>query len=280
MLSDPLVHLVRNAIDHGLETPKERKQAGKNEQGELRFEATKTDESLLLKVIDDGRGINAERVLQKAIEKGLAYPDQEYTNEEIYSMLLLPGFSTAEQVTNVSGRGVGLDVVRAALAQQGGDVLIESELGRGTIFSLTFPLRQGTLTRDVLLVQLGKQRYAVDHDRLREIIEMRRIQLATQGQETFFCHRDELIPVLDLGQLLHRSAVTQHSASGRLLIIEDESKNLVAVRVDQTLHQMQVVIKPFEHQFLKQNPLFAGTIVTGLGQPILVLSFKDVAQLL
>jgi two-component system chemotaxis sensor kinase CheA len=282
MLSDPLVHLVRNAIDHGLEVPEVRRQAGKDEQGQLRFEATKTDESLVLKVVDDGRGIDAERVLKKAIEKGLAFEDQEYSDAEVYAMLLQPGFSTAEQVTNVSGRGVGLDVVRAALAQQGGDVTIESEFGKGTTFSLTFPLRQGTLTRDVLLVQLGNQRYAVDHDRLREIIETRRVQLATQGQETFFCHRDELIPVLDLGQLLShgRPSPSSQSTEGRLLIIEDESKNLAAVRVDQTLHQMQVVIKPFDHQFLKQNPLFAGTIVTGLGQPILVLSFKDVAQLL
>lgn len=279
VLSDPLVHLVRNAIDHGLESPDQRKRMGKPEQGLLAFHASKTEDSLILRVSDDGKGIDPDRVLRKALEKGLADSATEYSTSAIYDMLLLPGFSTVEQVTNVSGRGVGLDVVRSALVQQGGDVRIHSTLGEGTTFELTFPLRQGTLTRNVLLVRIGTQRYALNHTHLREVVEEGKVSLSNQGAETFFCHRDQLIPLLDLGKVLNQTQFSDPS-KGRFLIVEDEQNRTVALRVDQTLHPMQVVIKPFEHAFLKQNLLFAGTIVTGLGQPVLVLSLQDVSPFL
>lgn len=280
ILSDIFVHVVRNSIDHGIESPEERKAAGKSETGTIMIHATIDDDWIMIEIRDDGRGINEERVLKKAIEKGLADPDKTYSNAEIYNFLLQPGFSTAQAITNVSGRGVGMDVVASAMRKQGGKVEIESEWTRGTTIHLSFPTRKGSLTRDVLLIELDQRIYAVNHDCLKEIIDANTVEANVNRGDAFFCHRGNLINLVDLSMVLHKhSASSNQDDKGRLLILEDELGNTVAARVDRVLNKMQVVIKGFNHDFLKENDLFEGTVVVGLGQPILVLNLKNSAVL-
>ena len=283
VLGDPMVHLIRNAADHGLETPEKRKSVGKPEAGDLTITATKTDDLLTLEIADDGNGINPEKVLEIAIKKGLAEEEKQYSNHEIYNFLLLPGFSTAEKVTNVSGRGVGMDVVVSSLRNQGGEIHIDSELGKGSTFTLTIPIKQGSLTKEILLVLVDGKRYAINHACLREAIDFDSVQVRKTQKNSLICHRNELIEMINLGDMLHPSLPRTDKAQnpgGRILILEDEQKNLVATRVDQTLNQLQVIINPFDHDFLKVNQFFEGTVVIGSGKPVLVISLKDTSTLL
>lgn len=279
VLSDIFVHVVRNSIDHGIETPEVRKMAGKQETGTISIIAKKDEDWINIEISDDGRGINHEKVIKKALEKGLASPDKDYSMDEIAKFLLEPGFSTADTVTSVSGRGVGMDVVASSIRNQGGKVTITSEWEQGTTIRLSFPTRKGSLTRDVLLVELDRRIYAVNHDCLREIIDANGIR-KNISKAGFFCHRNQLINMADLSRVLHNGQSTDKTFNnGRLLILEDQIGNCVAARVDKVLNKMQVVIKGFSHDFLKNNDLFEGTVVIGLGQPILVLNLKNASVL-
>ncbi|NWH05148.1 chemotaxis protein CheA [Desulfobacter latus] len=277
ILADPLVHLIRNAVDHGLENKAERTHLGKPAIGLIQVVAAKTEEWLELRIQDDGKGIDPEKILAKAISKGIADKTKTYTNEEIYRFILAPGFSTAEKVTNVSGRGVGMDVVMSALKKQGGNIAIESTLGKGSVFKLLIPIKQGSLTKEVLLVEIDGQQYAVNHQCLKEIIRAEEIVYREHQSSAMLNHRNELIRIADMGRILHCNGTSagKDRNQGRYLILEDENKNVIAARVDKTLGRLQVVIKPFDHELLKSNPLFEGTVVIGSGQPLLVISLVD-----
>ena len=278
ILADPLVHLIRNAVDHGLENKSERVTAGKQEIGLIQVTAAKTEEWLSLKIQDDGKGIDPEKILSKARSKGIADKKKPYTTKEIYRFLLAPGFSTAETVTNISGCGVGMDVVMSALKSQGGDISIESTPGKGSVFTLMIPIKQGTLTKEVLLVEIDGKQYAVNHQCLKEIIRAEDIVYREHQSSAMLNHRDELIKIADMGRILHLSGNSAHTerTCGRYLILEDENHKTIAARVDKTLGRLQVVIKPFDHDLLKNNPMFEGTVVIGSGQPLLVISLVDV----
>lgn len=274
VLGDPLVHLVRNAVDHGIEPPDIREKMGKPAAGSLKLSAEKIEDNLVLTIADDGKGIDTQKVFAKAIEKGLALADKDYSDSEIYQFLLQPGFSMAEKITNVSGRGVGMDVVTSAINKQGGQVTIQSTPGQGSTVELSMPLKLGTLTKEVLVIEVDRCQYAVNHDSLQEVLQADAISLAAFDGRTFLCHRDQLLPIIDLGQILHGDLkhIKRDFLNGRYLIVEDEERQTLAIRVDKTLNRMQVVIKPFDHEFLKRHPLFEGTVVVGTGKPIMALS--------
>ena len=139
-LGDPLVHMIRNGLDHGLETPAERVASGKPETGQIRLSAYHQGGNIVVELKDDGRGINTERVLKNAIEKGLVNPNQRFTEQEIFQFIFLPGFSTAEKITDISGRGVGMDVVKRNIERLRGSIEIQSELGKGSTFRILLPL--------------------------------------------------------------------------------------------------------------------------------------------
>ena len=203
-IKDPLAHIIRNSIDHGLETPKERVSNGKSEQGVIKIRAFHEGGYVAIEIKDDGRGINKQKVLEKAIEKGLTSEDESntLTDKQIYNLLFNPGFSTAEKVTNISGRGVGLDVVRTNIEKIGGNVVVESVEGKGSTFKLRIPLTLAIIP--ALIVKSRDQFFAIPQLNLSELIRIdnktRQVE-SIKGSE-FLRVREELIPIIRLDKSL------------------------------------------------------------------------------
>lgn len=277
LLGDPFVHLIRNSLDHGIETPDVRKQRGKPDVGNLRVAARLEPEMLCLTVSDDGNGIDVQRVLNKALERGLAQPDAEYTDEEVFELLMAPGFSMAEKVTNVSGRGVGMDVVASTIRHHGGDVRIASELGKGSEITLFCPLRLGLQSRKVLVVELAGRTIAVRYDVIREIVDL---SLHPEAPENgVFRHRGIACHYLDLQARLGLGQAPGAPQAGVILVLEDSRRQQMAFHADRILKFTQGVIRPFLHPFLAEGG-FEGCIVMGTGAPLLVLTGEDLSLLL
>ncbi|WP_245628830.1 chemotaxis protein CheA [Salidesulfovibrio brasiliensis] len=247
-MNEPLVHLLRNAVDHGLETPEERKAAGKSDTGLVQLSAWRKGEEAFIEVRDDGKGLDPERILNKAIEKGIADPDTEYSQSEILQFVLASGFSTAEQVTDVSGRGVGMDaVVNAIRVGLDGDIHITSELGKGAAFKISIPLdrsaNEGIV--DAIICRLGGDVFIVPS---RDVVEVyvpkaQEVVELPDGRETVDV-RGEVHSLLRLGQFLDIEAeVTDIEKAQCIVVRVGEYK--AAILVDEVLRQQQVVITRF-----------------------------------
>ncbi len=201
-LSDPIIHLIRNAVDHGVESAADRRAAGKPEKSILRLEARQEGDHILIMVADDGHGMNAEKLRAKAVEKGLITDEEANTMDErqSYNLVFLPGFSTAAQVSDVSGRGVGMDVVRTNIQKLNGSIEIRSQLGKGTTFIISLPLTLAILP--VLLVRLGEQPFAVPLSMVREILPIEAEQIQEVGGRATMVVRGEVLPILPLAGML------------------------------------------------------------------------------
>jgi two-component system, chemotaxis family, sensor kinase CheA len=275
-LSDPLTHMIRNSLDHGVESPEKRKAAGKAEEGVIRLSAEQAGGRIIIQVGDDGAGINRQRVLAKAMEKGIVQPDATPTDEEIDELIFAPGFSTAETVTNVSGRGVGMDVVRQNIAKLGGRVGVRNNPGRGATMVLTLPLTLAVL--DVMLVRVAGSPMVVP---LASIVESMKSQGATIGQlpsgQNVLRARGEYVPVLALAEMfgLPRPADLPDEKDGFLILCEADGNQRLAIAVDQIIGQQQVVIKSLEANFERLEGI-AGATILGDGAVALIL---DVASL-
>jgi two-component system chemotaxis sensor kinase CheA len=281
LIGDPLVHLVRNSLDHGIESPEIREQSGKKRQGTIQLEARQEGDQILICISDDGAGIDPERIGRKAVEKGLVPAERlrGLSTREILDFIFLPGFSTAEKTTDLSGRGVGMDVVRTNLKKLSGSVEIDSPPGKGTTVKLRLPLTLAILP--VLLVQVEKDIYALP---LRSVAETAQINLkhvhCVEGSEVL-CLRGETLPLLRLDRLFPaRSAHGKQTEDGSLSISEAEEGQKVvilgvgerrfALLVDQLLGQESTVIKPLG-MFLHGCSSLAGATISGDGQVRLVL---------
>jgi two-component system, chemotaxis family, sensor kinase CheA len=243
-ISDPLVHLVRNALDHGLETPERRLAAGKQESGTLELAAFHEGGNIIIEVRDDGAGLNKVKILQKARERALVAPDQELTDEQIDNLIFMPGFSTAEQVSDVSGRGVGMDVVRRNINDLGGHVQISSTEGLGSTIRIRLPLTLAIL--DGQLVRVGKEVYIISLLAIVETIQVARERLNTLvGRTEVFRLRDEYLPVVKLCDQFGVEPDSRSAEDGLLVVIEADGKR-AGILVDDLLAQQQVVIKSLE----------------------------------
>jgi two-component system chemotaxis sensor kinase CheA len=281
LVGDPLVHLVRNSLDHGVELPAIREQAGKPRRGKIRLEARQEGDQIVISISDDGAGMDPARIGRKAVEKGLVTAERlrGMSQREILDFIFLPGFSTAEQTTDLSGRGVGMDVVRTNLKKLNGTVEIESHLGEGTTVKLRLPLTLAILP--VLLVQVGKEIYALP---LRSVAET--VQIDTkhvhrvEGSEVL-CLREETLPLLRLDRMFPQRpgstpqpADTSPSATsgdeGRKVVILGVAEKRFALLVDQLLGQESTVVKPLG-VFLHGCSSVAGATISGDGQVRLVL---------
>ncbi len=242
LIADPLVHIVRNAIDHGIEPPEDRKVAGKPETGTVTIEAKHEGGEVWIEVSDDGRGLSREKILKKARQMELVNGDgADLKDEEVYALILEPGFSTAEKITEVSGRGVGMDVVKRNLEKINGHVDIASRPGEGSKFTLRIPLTLALM--DGMLVQVGSARYIVPLLNIRECIRPRRedITVTMDGQEIVRV-RDDLIPVVRL-HLLHHVTPEYTALDEALLLMVEHRGACFCVMVDAVLGQQQAVIK-------------------------------------
>lgn len=265
-IMDPLVHLVRNSLDHGLEEPDERLAAGKPETGQLLLRASHQGGSVVIEIIDDGRGINRERVRNKAIDAGVISSDDKLSDQEIDNLIFAPGFSTAEEVTDVSGRGVGMDVVRRNIADLNGQVEIESNPGKGTNISIRLPLTLAIL--DGQVVRVADQEFILPILAIVETIEIEHAGVATVPDTGEVCRfRGEYLPVIRLRRLLDMEG---DADDGKLVVIVESHGKLIGVVIDDVIGQQQVVIKTLEQNY-KAVPGFAGATIMSDGSVALIL---------
>ncbi|MDB4949265.1 MAG: CheA signal transduction histidine kinase [Gemmatimonadetes bacterium] len=275
-IGDPLVHLLRNSLDHGIEPPAERKAKGKAETGTLRLSASRERSRVIIRVEDDGRGIQRERVLAKAVSSGLIRPDeaQALTPEEVDRLITRAGFSTAETVTDVSGRGVGLDVVATRVRALGGMLDIHSEPGRGTTFTLQLPLTLAIVR--ALLVRLGEETYALPLTHVGETTHLEPDDVRLVKGRTVALLRDEVIPLLSLRTLLGSGGEARPRADGRRPAVVLEVGDLrVGVEVDRLMGQQEIVVKSFD-QTAGTLRLFSGATILSDGRPALILDAGSV----
>ncbi|MGI9189875.1 MAG: chemotaxis protein CheW [Longimicrobiaceae bacterium] len=275
-IGDPLVHLLRNAVDHGFETPAERRAAGKSETGTLRLGAARERSHVALRVEDDGRGIDRKQVLARALSRGLVEPAAaaDLSGEEVFRLLLLAGFSTADEVTDVSGRGVGLDVVATRVRALGGLLEIRSREGAGTTFILRLPLSLAIVR--ALLVRVADEAFALPLTHVLESVELEPGQVGLHDGRRVATIRDEVYPLVDLGELLGRPGHAFDTP--RPTVIVEAAGAPLAVGVDELAGQQEVVVKSFDATQCTLR-LFSGATILADGRPALILDVGSLAAL-
>lgn len=271
-LLDPIMHCVRNSVDHGIELPAVRKAAGKPETGTVLLKASNEGNMIVIEIKDDGAGINVEKVRSKAIERGLIHPDKVLTDQEAYQLIMQPGFSTADKISNISGRGVGLDVVRTMITNLNGTIAISSAAGQGTTFTIKIPLTLAIIQG--LLVRVGKEVYSIPIANVIESQCVRYDEINTIDNYEIMNVRNEVISVLRLSRLFNIKE-TAHSNECYIVIVGTQEKK-IGVMVDALIGEEDVVIKPLRDQFTN-SPGIAGASILGDGSVSLII---DVSQLL
>lgn len=273
-LADPLTHMIRNAVDHGIETPQDRIAAGKPEEGIVTLSAGHRSGRVIVEVVDDGAGINREHVLNIAIKKGLVRENADLTDSEIDNLLFMPGFSTASEVSDLSGRGVGMDVVKSAITSLGGRVTIQSNPGSGTTFTISLPLTLAVL--DGMVINVADQTLVVPLNTITETLTLMGPDIRALGPQTNVIKvRDSFVPLLDLGfELGFRAPLNSYVGSIALLIAQEDGDH-AALIVDSIQDQRQVVIKGLQDTF-GQVPGVAAATILGDGKIALILDPVDV----
>ena len=277
-IGDPLVHLVRNSLDHGLESPQVRADAGKPETGTLHLNAYHQSGHIVIDIEDDGAGLDEGRILRKAVESGLVADGAQLSSEKIHDLIFQPGFSTAETVSDISGRGVGMDVVKRNIQNLGGSIDVWSEPGRGTRFTIRLPLTLAIM--DGQIIRVGGQRYIIPLISIVESVEVRASavkRVADKGDVYKF--RDEYIPLIKLHDLfdLEPEPDRERIGDGLLVVVESE-KDKVGLLVDDLLSQQQIVIKSLETHY--KNVLgLAGATILGDGRVALILDIAGLTAL-
>jgi two-component system chemotaxis sensor kinase CheA len=276
LLADPLVHMIRNSADHGIEPPALRAAAGKPAQGTITLRAYHQGGFVVIRVEDDGRGLAAERILAKAVDRGLVQPGESLDRAAILDLIFAPGFSTAEQVTGLSGRGVGMDVVRRGIEGIRGKVEVESVEGRGTTFTLYVPLTLAII--EGLLVGIGEERYIVPTLSVRESFRPLPGAVTTvHGRGEVIAVRGRLTPVLRLGQHLGTPTRANDPTQGIVVVVES-GQDVRCLLVDELLGKQEVVIKSLGDVFRSQ-PAFAGAAILGDGRVGLILDVNTLVKL-
>jgi two-component system chemotaxis sensor kinase CheA len=274
-LADPLTHLVRNSLDHGIELPEKRKAAGKSPSGMITLSASQTGGRIVIEVIDDGAGLNRARILEKAVEKGMLVTD-DISDEEVWQLIFAPGFSTAETVTDISGRGVGMDVVMKNVQAMGGRVSIFSESGKGSRVVVSLPLTLAIL--DGLSVRVGSEIFIIPLNSIIESLQPASEDLNKIGRDNTTVHvRGEYIPLMRLGEIFSIAGAVQRPEEAVIMLVDAEGEQ-VALLVDELMGQHQVVIKSLESNYRKVDGT-AGATILGDGRVALILDAVDMVRL-
>ena len=275
-IGDPLVHLIRNSLDHGIETPDVRIAAGKPETGEIHLDAFHEGGNIIIEITDDGAGLNLEKILSKAKSSGLVAENDNLSDEEIADLIFQPGFSTADVVSDVSGRGVGMDVVRRNIRALGGTVEVKTTVGVGSVFTIRLPLTLAILDGQSIVV--GDEVYIVP---LISIIESIQVESSLvngiTGQAEVYRLRDEYIPIVKLCDVFNVKPLYDNMEDGLLVVVEAEGKK-VALLVDDLLGQQQVVIKSLETNF-KSIEGISGATILGDGTVALILDVSGLISI-
>jgi two-component system chemotaxis sensor kinase CheA len=264
-LADPLMHIVRNAIDHGIEPTAERLAAGKPESGKVRLNAYHEAGCIVVEIGDDGRGLNRERILAKAVEKGLIAPDASPDPEAIFALIFAPGFSTAEKVTDISGRGVGMDVARQNIEQLRGKIEIESAPGRGSTFRIRLPLTLAII--DGFQVEIGDSSFIVPLDVVEECVDVS----GRDRESHIFALRGEALPVIDLAAAFE---IRRQAAERQSMVVVRYGSRRAGILIDRFVGEMQAVIKPLG-RLLQGVRGLGGSTILGDGSVALILDIPN-----
>ncbi|MFT8895950.1 MAG: chemotaxis protein CheA [Acetobacter sp.] len=274
-LTDPLTHMLRNAVDHGVEKEQVRLEAGKPATGTIRLSAAHKSGRVVITLSDDGAGINRVRVHDIAVEKGIISADAQLSDSEIDNLIFAPGFSTATTVTDLSGRGVGMDVVKQAIQDLGGRISITSETGKGSSFSLSLPLTLAVM--DGMLVTVAEQLLILPVSCIVETMQISKENIFVSGNNsTVICVRGQFIPIVDVAKSLGIENRKEKTNQPVVLIVEDDAGKMTALAVDRIEGQMQVVIKSIEKNYRSVRYVSAATIL-GSGRVALILDVPEVA---
>ena len=276
-IGDPMVHLVRNSLDHGIEMPEERLAAGKPENGTILLNAYHQGGNIVIEIKDDGRGMDKDKLLGKAIERGLVGEDDVLSDQQIYELIFMPGFSTAEVVSDVSGRGVGMDVVRRNIQELGGSVEIDSELGVGTTITIRLPLTLAIL--DGQTVRVGGENYIIPIISIVESLQVKPEMVSrVGGQGETFKLREEYIPIIKLHEVFGLEDSERVALEDGLLVVVEADGEHVGLFVDDLLGQQQVVIKSLEANYKKIEG-FSGATILGDGSVALILDMPGILKI-
>jgi two-component system chemotaxis sensor kinase CheA len=271
-LLDPIMHSVRNCCDHGIESQEERIKAGKPAEGTVLLKATNEGNMIIIEISDDGAGIDVEAIRQKAIEKGLVHPNKVLTKPEAYNLMFEPGFSTSKTITNISGRGVGLDVVRRMIEKLNGTVTVDSEWGKGTKFIIKLPLTLAIIQG--LLVRVGEQIYSIPITSVIESLRIKPDEIKLIDNNEVFTIRQDVLSLLRLNQLF--GIRTEADPDYNFIVIVGTADKKMGFMVDSLIGEEDVVIKPLRDQYTN-SPGIAGASILGDGSVSLII---DVNQLL
>ncbi|HTJ00933.1 MAG TPA: chemotaxis protein CheA [Dongiaceae bacterium] len=271
-LGDPLVHLIRNSIDHGIGTPEARTAAGKPRRGTIRLAAAHVGSNVIITITDDGRGLDPAAIHAKAVEKGLIAAEAKLSERELYDLIFLPGFSTAKQVTGVSGRGVGMDVVKRQFEALRGQVALSSTVGQGTTITLTLPLTLAII--DGLLVEIGGDQFIVPMSVVTENVELHRAERSRNNGRNVVAVRGELVPYLRLRETFATSGA---ELDVEKIVIARHGADRVGLVVDRVLGSHQTVIQPLG-RFYRDISLVSGATIMGDGRVALILDLAGLVR--
>jgi two-component system chemotaxis sensor kinase CheA len=273
-LFEPLVHLVRNALDHGIESPAQRREAGKPETAAISIEASRIGDRFLIEVTDDGRGIDSAVVRRKASEKRLVRADElaALTDEQVVDLVFAPGFSTAAEVSDISGRGIGMDVVRTVVEQIGGRVSLASQVGTGTTVRLDLPMTIA-MSR-IMVVEAGGQLFGISMDAVSETVRLMPDRISRIKNNLGFVLRERIVPIVSLAELMKLPERAKEDAAARLFVVMEAAGRIAAFEVDAIRDRLDVVLKPMQG-LLENASGYAGTTLLGDGQVLLVLDVKE-----
>jgi two-component system chemotaxis sensor kinase CheA len=276
VINDPLMHMVRNSVDHGIELPDERERAGKPKQGLLRLSAYHSAGSVVVEIADDGRGLDRDSILAKAREKGLVGEDAPLTEREIFNLVFEPGFSTAKKVTDVSGRGVGMDVVRKNIESLRGQVEIESAWGKGSVFRMSLPLTLAII--DGMVVRVGNETYIIPTVSIVRSVKPEENDLSTVlNRGEMLSLQGHLLPLIQLGSLFHTDGFDNQKDNKLVVVVEDDNKKQAGLVIDDLVGRQQIVIKTLGES-MKNIPGISGGAIMPNGQVGLILDVGGVVK--
>lgn len=271
-LADPLVHIVRNAVDHGLETTEGRLAAGKEEEGRVTIKAFHEGNSMVIEISDDGKGINPKIIREKAIEKGVISANATMSDDDIINLIFHPGFSTKEAVSEISGRGVGMDVVKTNIEKLSGEVKVISEIGKGSVFKVILPLTLAII--EGMVTKIGEERYIIPLGQVYESLSPTPdIVHHVNGVGDCLKIRGEVLPLFKISKALQRNLAEKPLHEQIAIIVNSDERNF-AVLVDDILHQQQVVIKKLGDE-IKNQKGFMGSTILGDGRPAFILDLME-----
>ncbi len=274
-INDPLVHLIRNAIDHGIEPPEERKKVGKDEAGNIWLDAYPEGNNIVITIKDDGKGIDPNVIKESAIAKGLITKEKanELSKQDIFNLIFLPGFSTAKKVTNISGRGVGMDVVKTNVKKLRGMINIESEVGKGTTITIKLPLTLAIISG--MVIRSEDEIFVIPLNNILEVIRLHVEDIMTVKGKEVINVRDEVIPLISIGRML--SGKTESSENvWQYVIVVQVAEDKYGIKVDEVIGQKEVVIKSLG-TYMGNVPGIAGSTIMGDGSVVMIV---DLAELL